>query len=75
MNPMTITVLVILVQEADIHILANRTRAKFEVKNKSFRALSRIFFQKLNMSGLDPLDPDQARQNVGPDLDPNHLSL
>ena len=21
------------------------------------------------------LDPDQARQNVGPDLDPNHLTL
>ena len=28
------------------HILANRVRAKFEVKNKSFRALSRIFFSE-----------------------------
>ena len=31
-------------QSCFIHILANRTRAKFEVKNKLFRALSRIFF-------------------------------
>ena len=37
-------------QSCFIHILANPARAKFEVKNKSFRALSRIFFQKLNMS-------------------------
>ena len=28
------------------HILANRARAKFEVKNKSFRTLSRIFFSE-----------------------------
>ena len=38
-------------QSCFIHILANGPRANFEVKNKSFRALSHIFFQKLNMSG------------------------
>ena len=37
-------------QSCFIHILANRAHAKFEVKNKLFCALSRIFFQKLNMS-------------------------
>ena len=31
-------------QSCFIHILANCASAKFEVKNKSFRALSRIFF-------------------------------
>ena len=39
-------------QSCFIHVLANRMRAKFEVKNKSFRALSRIFFQKFNMSAI-----------------------
>ena len=34
-------------QSCFIHILANRAHAKFEVKNKSFRALSRIFFRNL----------------------------
>ena len=33
-------------QSCFIHILANRARAKFEVKNKSIRALSRIFFSE-----------------------------
>ena len=34
-------------QPCFIHILANRAREKFEVKNKSFRELSRIFFRNL----------------------------
>ena len=34
-------------QSCFIHILANPPRPKFEVKNKSIRALSRIFFRNL----------------------------
>ena len=32
-------------------------------------------FRRLLISFVNSLDPDQARQNVGPDLDPNCLTL
>ena len=31
-------------------------------------------FRRLLVTFSNSLDPDQARQNVGPDLDPNHLT-
>ena len=32
-------------------------------------------FSHLVMTFANSLDPDQDRHNVGPDLDPNHLTL
>ena len=32
-------------------------------------------FCRLSVTISNSLDPDQARQNVGPDLDPNSLAL
>ena len=32
-------------------------------------------FCRLLITFANGLDPDQDRQNVGPDLDPNHLTL
>ena len=32
-------------------------------------------FRRLLITVVNSLDPDQARQNVGPDLDPNVLTL
>ena len=65
----TLRILIIILkrfQSCFIHILANRAHAKFEVKNKSFRALSRIFFfQKLNMSAF----PNAMFHTTEPSLD------
>ena len=33
------------------------------------------YFYRLLITFANSLDPDQARQNVGPDLDPNCLTL
>ena len=58
------------------------TLAKF-LPGSSIKKLFCIYFNSLPASGdfchllitfANSLDPDQARQNVGPDLDPNCLT-
>ena len=41
----------------------------------NFFLASRDFCRLLNIAFANSLDPDQDQHNVGPDLDPNHLTL
>ena len=50
------------------------------VNNKNLMSLLKSFlaygdFSCLLITFANSLDPDQDRQNVGPDLDPNYLTL
>ena len=46
------------------------------IKVNSFPACQRQLLSSADdLKNVNSLDPDQVRQNVGPDLDPNHLTL